>query len=123
MSTVFGEYLAELRRERKNMSLREFCRAYGFDPGNFSKRERGKLPPPQSRQKLAEYATALDLTEGSDEWTELFDRAAAARGEIPPELLEDEELVAELPVLFRTLRGERVSEENLNRLAKLLRTS
>ena len=80
MEAIFGSYFKQLRRQKKEMSLRSFCRKYGYDPGNVSKLERGKMPPPKSPDKLAEYAEALGIQEGSDEWIEFYDRAAAARG-------------------------------------------
>ncbi len=120
MSESFGQYFAQLRRNRANVSLRQFCRDHGFDPGNLSKIERGKLPPP-GRPKLEQYATALGLEDGSDEWLHLFDLAAATRGEIPAEVMADEDVVAALPVFFRTLRGDRVSDEELEALIDKLR--
>lgn len=117
----FGEYFAQLRREHQQ-SLRSFCREHGFDPGNLSKVERGRLQPPRP-DRLAVYATALGLDEQSDEWRELFDLAAAERGDIPPELLSDEEVLAKLPVLFRSLRGEAVDEEQLEKLVELIRNA
>ena len=44
---------------------------------------------------------------------ELFDAAAAERGEIPADLYVGFEVVDKLPVLFRTLRAKQVSAENL----------
>lgn len=123
MGTKFGEYFAELRRNHLGVSLREFCARNGLDPGNISKLERGKLPPPQSHERLEKYARALELTPGSEEWLQLFDLAAASRGEIPAEIMEDEELVTHLPVLFRTLRGDRVPDEKLKRLLDIIRNS
>jgi transcriptional regulator with XRE-family HTH domain len=120
-SEQFGRYFAQLRRERTGLSLRQFCKRHGFDPGNISKLERGKLPPPQSREKLEQYARALGLEEGSEQWYELFDRAATARGRLPEELLDKEEVVAKLPLLFRTLRGDRVDDQELERLMEILR--
>ena len=121
MAPTFGEYFAELRRERAGVSLRRFCKEHGFDPGNISKMERGRLSPPRSREKIEEYALALGVAEGSDEWYELFDLASAARGEIPQEIMSDAELVGKLPTVFRTLRGDRVSEEELDELLDKLR--
>ena len=121
MEPVFGSYFGKLRRERVGMSLRRFAELHGYDAGNLSKLERGKLPPPQSRDKLEAYATALALKPGSDEWLEFFDRAAAARGHIPDDLLDDAEVVGKLPLLFRTLRGDRVAEDNLDRVVDTVR--
>jgi transcriptional regulator with XRE-family HTH domain len=119
---AFGKYLKELRIKR-GLTLREHCQRNGFDPGNYSRMERGLFPPPQRHELLEKYARALDVVEGSDEWMELFDLAAATRGEIPKDLLEDDEVVQKLPVLFRTLRAESVSEHRLDDLIEKVRRS
>lgn len=118
--SVFGSYLKKLRMA-KGQTLRDFCLAHGFDPGNYSKLERGILPPPQRTDLLEKYAQALGIVQGSDEWIEVFDLAAAARGEIPHDLLSDEKLLEKLPVLFRTLRGNRVSPDKLDTLINIVR--
>lgn len=119
---AFCSLLRKLRAKR-GLTLREFCLQNQLDPGNYSRLERGLYPPPQGHEQLDRYARALGLTEGSDEWLELFDVAAATRGEIPRDLLTDAELVEKLPVLFRTLRGQPVSAEKLDQLAELIRRS
>ncbi|MGH7559014.1 MAG: helix-turn-helix domain-containing protein [Gemmatimonadota bacterium] len=121
MSRAFGQFFARIRRERLRLSLREFCARKGLDPGNMSKLERGKTPPPRSREVLEKYARALELEEGSDDWLLFFDLAAASRGELPADFATDEEILEKLPVLFRSLRGERVDEKKLNDLLELLR--
>jgi transcriptional regulator with XRE-family HTH domain len=113
-------YFKELRT-RKGWTLRAFCEAHGYDPGNISRLERGVFVPPESPEKLREYAKALALKEGSGEWVEFFDRAAAARGRFPADLQADEKLLGRLPVLFRTLRGRKVTPEKLDQLAELIR--
>ncbi len=123
MEPVFGKYFAHLRRTRLGLSLRRFAEENGYDPGNLSKLERGKLPPPQRRDKLQGYAIALGLDEGTDEWIEFFDRAAAARGDIPPDLLEDDDVVERLPILFRTLRADPPSDEDLAKVIEIVRRS
>ena len=117
---VFGSYFKELRIKRR-LTLRQFCETFGFDPGNISKLERGLLPPPQSKGKLEQYAQALGLRKGGSAWYEFFDLAAASRGQIPDEILSDDKLVRKLPVLFRTLRGEKVPEEKLDELIETIR--
>ncbi len=123
MTPSFGEYFAKLRREHTGLSLREFSETHGFDAGNMSKLERGKLAPPRSQDKLEEYARALKVEKGSSEWFEFFDRAAASRGEIPRDVLEDAEVMDHLPVLFRTLRGEQVPEDQLKKLLDIIKRS
>lgn len=121
-NNAFGRLLKKLRL-KKEMTLREFCLANGIDPGNYSRLERGLFPPPQKEELLEKYAVALGLKRGSDEWLEFFDLAAASRGEIPKDLLSDEELVDKLPVLFRTLRGSAVEAERLDDLIEKIRRS
>ena len=123
MRPNFGEYLAALRREKTGLSLREFCETYGFDPGNMSKLERGRLAPPRSQEKLEQYARALGLEKGSDQWIEFFDKASAARGSIPEDVMQDADVVSQLPVLFRTLRGEQVPEDQLKKLLDIIKRS
>ena len=114
----FGAYAKDLRAAL-GLSLRAFCDKNGLDPSNWSKLERGRLPPPQG-ERLHEYAHLLGLAEGSDAWYRLCDLAAAEAGRVPEDL-RDEALAAKLPVLFRTLResakdGGRDTEELLDEI-------
>jgi len=116
----FGKYLKDLRIA-KGLTLRKFCRKCGLDPSNASKVERGLLAP--SRDTVEKYARCLGLTEGSEGWFRLLDLHYVARQEIPSDLLSDEEVVSKLPVLFRTMRGERFREEKLDLLIERIRRS
>ena len=120
MASAFGAFFKD-QRIRSGVTLRQFCLDHGFDPGNISRLERGRLAPPQSEAKLTEYAKALGITEGSDEWFEFFDLAAAEKGRVPPDLLSDEEVLKKLPLLFRTLRGRKVNAEDLQALVETIR--
>lgn len=120
MSNTFGEFIKKVR-VASEVTLREFCEAHGFDPGNYSRMERGLFPPPQREDLLEKYALALGLKKGSDGWYEFFDLAATTRGQLPKDLLSDEELVEKLPVLFRTLRGSKVPADKLDDLIKKAR--
>ena len=117
---AFGEMLKRLRMT-KGITLREFCLAHKLDPGNYSRLERGLFPPPQREELLEKYAMALDLRRGSDEWIEFFDLAAASRGEIPRDILSDQEVVGKLPAVFRTLRGKPLSADKLDELVEKIR--
>lgn len=116
----FGEFFKK-RRMALGLTLREFCRLNSLDPGNVSRLERGLLPPPQSREILESYAKLLKLKKGSDEWYQFFDLAAAGSGRIPSEFLEDKEILSRLPILFRTLRGQKVPDEQLDELVRKIR--
>lgn len=117
---LFGEYFKASRIAIKK-TLRQFCIENGLDPGNISKLERGLLPPPQSREKLEEYAGYLKIKKGSDDWYTFFDLAATETGKIPDDIMAKGKIEDKLPILFRTLRGQKVSDENLEKLIKMLR--
>jgi transcriptional regulator with XRE-family HTH domain len=119
-SNAFGEFF-KAKRLSLGLSLRAFCRKHALDPGNMSKLERGVLSPPDGRKKLESYAEILGLKAGSDEWFEFFDLAAAARGRLPEDMLEDERVVQALPIMYRTLRKDKPDREELDRLMKLIR--
>jgi transcriptional regulator with XRE-family HTH domain len=119
---AFGKLMKKLRT-KKGLTLREFCQTNCFDPGNYSRLERGLFPAPHKNELLEKYAVALGLKRGTDEWLEFFDFAAAPRGEIPRDLMSDEEVVEKLPILFRTLRGSQVTEESLDELVEKVRRS
>ena len=120
MDTAFGAYFRELRAQL-NLPLRQFCIANGYDAGNISKLERGMLPAPSSDDKIRGYARALKLRKGTDEWGRFFDLAAVSRREIPDDIMNDEELVRRLPLVFRTLRGQKIGDAQLNALINKIR--
>lgn len=119
---TFGEFFKQKRIGLKK-TLRQFCLENKLDPGNISKLERGLLSPPQGSDKLEEYAGYLHIKKGSDDWYKFFDLARIEAGRIPEELLKDDAVVASLPILFRTLRGQKISEKKLDELVQLIRKS
>jgi transcriptional regulator with XRE-family HTH domain len=102
--TQFGTFFRAMRKAL-GLNLREFCRRNGFDPGNISRLERGLAPPPQAQEILEAFARALKFKPGTDRWERFFELAAAATGRIPPDLLQGRTTAAQLPRLFRQLRG------------------
>jgi len=115
----FGTFFRE-RRLSLGKTLRQFCLENGLDAGNISRLERGLLSPPK-HEKLKEYARLLQLEEGTDEWYEFCDLAARDTGRLPEDLRSDAEVLDRMPVLFRTLRGQKVSEEQLDDLIDFIR--
>lgn len=115
----FGAYLRQLRMKAR-ISLRDFAKATGSDPGNISRLERGQLSPPRGRGILSRYAQGVGLQEGDDAWYRLFDLAAAEAGRIPPDLMDRTEVVEMLPAFFRTIRGRKPTEEDMRRLLRKL---
>jgi transcriptional regulator with XRE-family HTH domain len=117
----FGKFFKECRR-MLGKTLREFCREHGLDHGNISKLERGLLKPPTG-DTLEKYAKHLGIKPETDEWYELRDKAYACSGEVPPEIMSDEELVKKLPVVFRTLERKKPTKKQLEKLIDLLKRS
>ncbi len=101
MASTFGLYVRQ-RRLSMGWSLREFTRRAGLDPSNHSKLERGAIPAPAG-EPLQRLAQALGIKEGSQEWQEFHDLAAASRAVVPPDL-DKREVMARLPVFFRVMR-------------------
>jgi transcriptional regulator with XRE-family HTH domain len=118
----FGPFFKE-RRLATGQGLREFCLAHGYDPGNISKLERGVLPPPDARAKLDQYAADLGLPEASPEWYEFFDLAAAESGSVPAYMMSDQEVMAKVPLLFRTIHDKGLDAEQIELLIERIRTS
>lgn len=114
----FGNFFRQ-RRQTLALSLREFCRRNGFDPGNISRLERGLLTPPHSAEILESYAKALKLEPKSQQWHTLFDIAAAETGRIPHQMAEDQAEREKLPERFRTWRDHRTPYGAWTRAADL----
>ncbi len=117
---VFGEFVKSLRLE-KDIGLREFCRRLDVDPSNWSKTERGLLAAPQDEEKLNQIAEMLGIERESALYTELADKAAVDAGVIPKDLLSDRETLNSLPMLFRTVRSEKPTPEELEKLINKIR--
>jgi transcriptional regulator with XRE-family HTH domain len=117
---TFGAFIKDARINA-GLTLRGFCKIMDADPGNWSKIERGLLPPPKSKKVLREIARTLQLAENSEGWHELFDLASISF--IPQELLDDRSVVEKLPVFFRTLRGEKPAQKELEDLIRRIKRS
>ena len=114
---TFGDFFRE-RRVKIGMTLRSFCERFGYDPGNVSRIERNILPPSLDEEKLTGYASALQITKGSEEWVRFFDLAYTAKGMIPIGL--DKNVTTILPAFFRTMRNKRLNREKMEKLIKIL---
>jgi transcriptional regulator with XRE-family HTH domain len=118
----FGDYLKTLRSE-KRITLRDFCNKAQIDAGNFSKIERGLLPPPQDEKKLKVYAKALGIKIGSDEWYNLVDSAATDNGIVPKDIMSNNEVAEMLPVFFRTVRRQKPTKKELKDIVDKIKVS
>jgi len=113
----FGQYVKELR-EKRGLSLREFCRLANLDPSNWSKVERGMLAPPRNRKCLNDIASVLLVDKDSEEWHMLFDTAAI--GHIPDELVSNNSLIVKsMPIFFRSAREGKINASIINELRGL----
>jgi len=119
MKPSFANFVRE-KRVAARLTLREFCRLVGLDASNWSKIERGLMTPPQSKKVLDEIASTLKIKTDSQEYKELTDLAALST--IPEDLLESE-IIEQLPVFFRTVRGEKPTEEELKTLISKIKSA
>ena len=117
---MFGQFVKEERLAR-GLGLREFCRILGIDASNWSKIERETLPPPQDEKKLEEIAHILGIRPNTDKWRALKDQANIDAGIIPKDLLSDKEVLNTLPMFFRTIRSEKPTPEELDKLIEKIR--
>ena len=122
VSKHFGEYLRELRIS-KRLSLRDVCRAAEYDPSNWSKIERGILPPPSDTETLEHWSTALELKADTPEHQAFLDNVSLSKGMIPKDILEQENIMEHIPAFFRTLRGQKPTKEEIEKLIELLKES
>ncbi|MCX6878709.1 MAG: helix-turn-helix transcriptional regulator [Verrucomicrobia bacterium] len=110
----FGEFVKN-RRIDAGLTLRSFCREIGMDASNWSKIERGIIPPPQDPAFLAKIACLLGLGDG--ERVELADSAAVARGQLPSDF-QGADILAKLPAFFRAIRGQEYTADDVGRLVE-----
>jgi transcriptional regulator with XRE-family HTH domain len=118
----FGEWL-KMQRAAGRLSLRVFAAKAGIDPGNLSRYERGVVPPPRDSAVLERIGHALGLRPGSKAWSEMEGLAAIGGKRLPADVADDPELLKALPILFRSLKGKKLSRESLERLARLIQKS
>jgi transcriptional regulator with XRE-family HTH domain len=121
-TTTFGDWL-KTRRIAKKQTLRAFAHRAGIDPGNLSRYERGVLAPPQDAVVLERIGNALEIRKNTEEWREMVSLAAVGGGRIPPDITGDPDLLNALPILFRAIKGKKLTREDLIRLAKKIQES
>ena len=115
---MFGEYIKE-KRMGMGLTLRAFCMHNNEDPSNWSKMERGLLRPPTDDARLNNIARMLNMD--SDDTTAMRDMACAESGRVPQDIMSDVNLVEHLPVMFRTIRNESLTGEQLDSLVEIIR--
>jgi len=117
---MYGEFIKGIRLN-KDMSLREFCKLTEIDASNWSKIERGLLAPPQDEEKLKKIAKVLGIKAGSETWKEMKDLANIDAGIIPEDIRSDQEVLKALPMFFRTIRSDKPTAEELDKLIEMIK--
>ncbi len=107
---AFGDYIKQ-QRMALGMTLRAFCAYHEEDPSNWSKLERGILRPPLDDMRLSDIAHKLALDQ--DQVHQIKDLACAEAGRIPQDIMNDADVLALLPIVFRTIRNEAPSRDKL----------
>lgn len=123
-SMLFHEFI-KFRRQELGYSLRDFCRKFNEDPGNWSKMERGLLLAPQKQERLRQIASHLEIQEDSKEWQIFMDTALISKGVLMPSdnVKGDENFIRKLPVFFAELRKHKKPTELLDELLKIIKDS
>lgn len=114
----FGNYFSNLRMSQ-GITLREFCRRTNFDPSNWSKIERSVIAPPRSKKTIESILDAIGIEKNSEEYNTALDLGLLET--IPDDFVEEKAIIRELPVFFRTVRGEIPTEEDLQKLIEFLK--
>ena len=117
---MFGEFIKE-RRIARDITLRKFCQELDLDASNWSKVERGLLYPPQDEEKLGRIADLIGITQGSDEWQTMKDLSCIGAQMLPEDIASDRRIVNALPLFFRTVRSDKPTAEELDRLIELIK--
>ena len=91
-----------------------------YDPSNWSKIERGVIPPPSDEAILKKWAQVLGV--GHD-WRRFVDDAKVAQGVIPQDILSQSDMVKCLPAFFRTLRNKKPTREYIKTILELLKNA
>jgi transcriptional regulator with XRE-family HTH domain len=114
---MFGDEVKDLRISQ-GISLREFCKATGEDPSNWSKIERGLMAPPTDHVRLERIASELGIP--LDASTDFVAKAEIAAGSIPQFVMTNEVLLSQLPAFLRTVDNVKPTEEDFRKIIEIL---
>lgn len=113
----FEDFIKQ-KRQAAELTLRKFCAVASVDPSNWSKVERGLGEAPRSKEMLDRIADILKLSP-SDKDT-MRDLAIVAAF---PKEFRDDTVIEKLPIFFRTVRGEKPTEAELEKLFEVIKNS
>jgi len=116
----FGDFFYE-HRIKLGYTLRQFCKNKGYDPAYISRVENNFLQPPDDPDKLKALAIALEFKPDTTDWVNFFDLASASKYQIPEDIKkQNPEIIKLLPAFFRTIRKQKVTKEDVDKLLQLL---
>ena len=70
---------------------------------------------------MRKIARVLEIKIGSSLWKEMKDKANIDAGIIPEDILSDEKVLNSLPMFFRTIRSEKPTPEDLDKLIAMIK--
>ena len=70
---------------------------------------------------MRKIAQVLNIKFGSSLWEEMKDKANIDAGIIPEDIRTDEKVLNSLPLFFRTIRSEKPTPEELDKLIDMIR--
>jgi len=114
---MFGNEVKDLRIS-KGISLREFCKATGEDPSNWSKIERELMAPPTDHDRLERIALVVGIPPNSIQ--DFIAKAEVAAGSIPKFVMTNEVLLSQLPAFLRTVDNVKPTEEDFRKIIEIL---
>ena len=117
---MFGEFVKE-RRIARDITLRRFCQSIDWDASIWSKIERGLLAPPQDEEKLKRIAEIIGIEQGSENWQAMKDLSRIGAQKLPDDVVTDRRILKALPLFFRTVRSDKPTEEELDKLIALIK--
>lgn len=115
----WGEFVRG-KRLAVGLGLRRFAELIDILPSNYNHMEKGRMAPPQSREKLDQIAEALGIGKGSADYHTLMDLAVANKDKLPADVegfAKENELV---PALLRTLENRKMSKQEFEKLVQQL---
>jgi transcriptional regulator with XRE-family HTH domain len=115
----FGDFV-RARRTELGFTLRDFCSTFGYDPSNWSKIERGKLPPSDDQHILDVWAEQLNIKKGTNNWQLFSDLAFQDRGKIPTDILGNDVYADALLQFYKILRERQPTHEDIDTLVDIL---
>jgi transcriptional regulator with XRE-family HTH domain len=111
----WGELVRQKRLEA-GLGLRQFASQIGILPSNYNHMEKGRMSPPQDKQKLDQISETLGIPIGSSDYIKLMDLAVAGKDKLPADVEEYAKSNLLVPVLLRTLNDKKLSDEEFQGL-------